>query len=56
MAAPFVAGEVALVRAKYPKLGNKDLARHIERAAVRIDGDVQSRIDAGTALTTKPGR
>jgi thermitase len=56
MAAPFVAGEVALVRAKFPTLVNKDIARHVERIAAEIDGDVQFRIDAGKALTTKPRR
>lgn len=54
MAAPIVAGEAALVRANFPSLSNKDLARHVERMAVRIDGDVQFRIDAGIALTTSP--
>ena len=56
MAAPFVAGEVALVRAKFPTLVNKDIARHVERMSAEIDGDVQFRIDAGMALTTKPRR
>ena len=54
MAAPLVAGEVALVRARFPNVGNKDLARHVERMAAEIDGDVQFRIDAGKALTTRP--
>ncbi|HSK63541.1 MAG TPA: S8 family serine peptidase, partial [Pyrinomonadaceae bacterium] len=54
MAAPFVAGEVALVRARFPTMVNKDIARHVERMAAEIDGDVKFRIDAGIALTTSP--
>ena len=54
MAAPIVAGEAALLRANFPLLLNKDLARHIERMTVNIGGDVQLRIDAGAALTTTP--
>jgi subtilisin family serine protease len=54
MAAPFVAGEVALVRARFPKLNNKDTVRHVERTSVEIDADVKFRIDAGRALTTLP--
>jgi subtilisin family serine protease len=56
MAAPFVAGEVALLRASFPNVVNKDLARHVERMAAEIDGDVHFRIDAGRALTTRPRR
>ena len=54
MAAPFVAAEAALVRATFPNLLNKDIARHVERMSVEIDGDVQFRIDAGIALTSLP--
>ena len=54
MAAPIVAGEVALVRARYPYLLNKDLMRHVIRMSVEIDQDVDFRIDAGIALTTLP--
>ena len=54
MAAPIVAGEVALVRAAFPYLLNKDIARHVERMSVEIDEDVQFRIDAGIALTSLP--
>jgi hypothetical protein len=54
MAAPLVAGEVALVRAAFPHLLNKDLARHVIRMSTEIDGDVKFRIDAGKALTTLP--
>ncbi|HEU5130811.1 MAG TPA: S8 family serine peptidase, partial [Pyrinomonadaceae bacterium] len=54
MAAPIVAGEAALLRANFPLLLNKDLARHLTRMTVNIGGDVQSRIDAGAALTTTP--
>jgi hypothetical protein len=44
------------VRARFPALKNKDIARHVERMAVEISGDVKFRIDAGKALTTNPGR
>jgi subtilisin family serine protease len=54
MATPIVTGEAALVRANFPYLSNKDLARHITRMSVKIDGDVPYRIDAGIALTTTP--
>ena len=52
MAAPFVAGEAALVRGKFPFLGNKDAARQVIRMSVNISGDVPYRIDAGLALTS----
>ena len=51
MAAPIVAGEAALVRATFPSLSNKDIARHVQRMSVELDGDVQFRIDVGIALT-----
>jgi serine protease len=54
MATPIVAGEVALLRANFPYLSNKDLARHIEDTSRDIGGDVARRIDAGRALTTSP--
>lgn len=54
MATAFVAGEVALVRATFPALSNKDTALHVQRMSVDIDGDVQYRIDAGLALTRPP--
>ncbi len=54
MAAPLVAGEAALVRAHFPKLVNKDIARQVIRMSVNISGDVQFRIDAGLALTGTP--
>jgi thermitase len=54
MATPLVSGEAALVRARFPSLSNKDLARHVREMGQRIDGDVQFRIDAGKALTTSP--
>ena len=54
MAAPIVAGEVALVRAAFPYLLNKEIARHVERMSVEIDEDVKFRIDAGIALTSFP--
>jgi subtilisin family serine protease len=56
MAAPIVAGEAALVHAQFPYLLNKDLARHVIRMSVNIDGDVPYRIDAGMALTSLPSR
>ena len=55
MATPIVAGEAALVRANFPTLSNRDIARHIERMSTTIDGDVDFRVDAGRALTTSPG-
>ena len=54
MAAPIVAGEAALLRAKLPNLSSDKLARHIERTSVEIPGDVKFRVDAGAALTTAP--
>jgi subtilisin family serine protease len=54
MAAPIVAGEAALVRATFPYLSNKDIARHVQRMSVKLDGEVQYRIDAGIALTSWP--
>jgi len=54
MAAPFVAGEAALVRARFPSLVNKDIARQVIRMSVNISGDVPFRIDAGIALTSTP--
>ena len=54
MAAPLVAGEAALVRAAFPYLLNKDIARHVIRMSEKIDGDVPFRIDAGIALTSLP--
>ena len=54
MAAPLVAGEAALARARFPFLLNKDLARHVIRMAESIDGDVPFRADAGIALTSDP--
>jgi subtilisin family serine protease len=56
MAAPIVAGEAALVRAQFPWLLNKDLARQVIRMSVKINGDVPYRIDAGMALTNSPSR
>lgn len=54
MATPLVAGEVALVRAAFPYLSNKDIVRHVERMSVEIDADVKYRVDAGIALTSLP--
>jgi len=47
-----VAGEAALVRARFPTLVNKDIARQVIRMSVNIPGDVPFRIDAGIALTS----
>jgi hypothetical protein len=52
MAAPIVAGEAALVRATFPSLVNKDIARQVIRMSVNISSDVPFRIDAGIALTS----
>ena len=52
MATPLVAGEAALVRARFPTLVNKDIARQEIRMSVNISGDVPFRIDAGVALTS----
>jgi subtilisin family serine protease len=54
MAAPLVAGEAALVRAAFPSLTNKYIARHVIRMSKEIAGDMPFRIDAGIALTTLP--
>jgi hypothetical protein len=47
-----VAGEAALVHARFPSLLNKDIARQVERMSVNISGEVPFRIDAGLALTS----
>ena len=52
MAAPMVAGEAALVHARFPSLLNKDIARQVIRMSANIAGDVPFRIDAGFALTS----
>jgi hypothetical protein len=54
MAAPFVAGEAALVRATFPSLTGRKIIDHIKRTSARIQGPIQKRIDAGAALTTTP--
>lgn len=54
MAAPFVAGEAALVRATFPDLSNDRIVDHISDTARRIQGEVRDRIDAGAAVTTTP--
>lgn len=53
MAAPLVAGEVALVRAVYPGADPKDIRNHIRDMAVSITGQ-RPRIDIMRALTTPP--
>lgn len=54
MAAPIVAGEVALVRAAFPLLRNTKTIDHTAKTAERIQGPIPARIDAGAALTTCP--
>jgi hypothetical protein len=54
MAAPIVAGQAALLRATFPNLRNDKLVQHIEQMSVAIPGEVDVRVDAGTALTTTP--
>jgi hypothetical protein len=54
MATPLVAGEAALVHARFPSLVSKDIARQVIRMSANISGDVPLRIDAGLALTSTP--
>jgi len=50
MAAPLVAGEAALLRARYPKLKSAEVVNLIIQTAKRINGPVPRRIDAAAAL------
>jgi len=54
MAAPLVAATAALIHAQYPKTENAKIVDHIQKTGKRIDGPVQSRLDAGNALRTNP--
>jgi subtilisin family serine protease len=54
MAAPLVAATAALIHAQYPKIENAKIVDHIQKTGKRIDGPVQSRLDAGNALRTNP--
>jgi hypothetical protein len=55
MASPLAAGEVALLRSKYPDLRPRKIIDHIVDTGERLkDSPVRSRIDAGAALTTPP--
>lgn len=51
MAAPIVAGEVALVRAMNPSAEPKDVVTHIKTHSTLIAGQQQPRIDAANAVT-----
>lgn len=50
MAAPIVAGEVALVRAMNPAAEPKDVVTHIKTHSAFISGQQQPRIDAANAV------
>jgi subtilisin family serine protease len=50
MAAPFVAGEAALVRAVYPSLSCEDVVRRLIRTSDSISGQVRRRIDVAAAV------
>ncbi|MBV9210111.1 MAG: S8 family serine peptidase [Acidobacteria bacterium] len=50
MAAPIVAGEVALVRAMNPTAEPKDVVAHIKSHSELISGQQQRRIDAASAV------
>jgi thermitase len=52
MAAPLVAGEAALVRARFPSLGPDKVAKRIIDASHEISGPVRLRIDAAAALSS----
>jgi subtilisin family serine protease len=55
MAAPIVAGEVALLRGAFPNLRNDKLIDHIKQHTAFIQGNSpNARIDAGAALTSRP--
>lgn len=54
MAAPIVAGEAALVHARFAGLSGRKIVDHIARTSARITGAVSARIDAGAALTSTP--
>jgi hypothetical protein len=50
MAAPFAAGQAALMRAVFPELSAADIVDEIVETAVPIDGPVPLRIDPAAAL------
>lgn len=54
MAAPFVAGEAALVRAAFTGLKQAKIVSHIVKYSARIQSPIQARVDLGTTLTTQP--
>lgn len=51
MAAPFVAGEAALVRSAFPNLNTVKAAQRIASRSTDIGGPVRFRIDAAAAVT-----
>lgn len=50
MAAPFVAGVAALVKASNPTLTPAQVTQHLQSSAVTIGGEVPRRIDAALAI------
>lgn len=54
MASPLTAGEVALVRSRFPKLLPSKIIAQIEKTSARIQSPVQSRINPAEALTDAP--
>jgi thermitase len=51
MAAPLVAGSVALVRSRYPQLRPSEAAVQVKITAAPIDSKIRRRVDAAAALT-----
>ncbi len=49
MAAPFVAGTAALVRARFPELTAVETAARLQATGVNIDVGVPRRLDAAAA-------
>lgn len=54
MAAPLVAGEVALIRAAFPLAEPKDIVLHVKATATFINSQVPRRIDIANALISAP--
>jgi hypothetical protein len=50
MAAPLVAGVIALTRAAYPDLRPTEAATRVATTAARIKADVRRRVDAAEAV------
>jgi subtilisin family serine protease len=54
MAAGLTAGEVALVRAAFPRLGHSNVISQVVSTSANIGGPVPRRLDAAAAVTSRP--